>query len=251
MHIQGGGMKAESLVGTAAAILAVSIPELNPDDEGLLGGIRLAPFDFMQKRRPSFSFGGAGLHVAVVMGAMTVAVPADGTVLADVPMPTMAVQAETIVRGVVQQVGARIVVLRSGHRVETRTRISVQSCWKGDCGTAVTVVEPGGETPYGRAVTHGAPRYAVGEEVVVFLERGRGGELHTYGMALGRFQVHRDAEGGAWAIRDLSDVVLARDVGSRMTLAEGSALEVLPLSDLSEMVRRAWPPQSRPEGIPR
>ena len=174
---------------------------------------------------------------------------AEATVVADLPIETMAERAAAVVRAHVERVGTRIVIEGPGHRVETIVRLKIHDWWKGDMGTSTLVlVEPGGITPYGRVMTHGAPSYEAGQEVIVFAERDPGQRLHTLGLALGRFYLEPGPEGRPWARRDLSDVGLAQDRNGRLNVATGTNLEALPLAELRARVMETVSPS---EGTPR
>ncbi|HJK97015.1 MAG TPA: hypothetical protein RMF84_07320 [Polyangiaceae bacterium LLY-WYZ-14_1] len=176
---------------------------------------------------------------------------ARATVVADVPVSEMAREAAAVALGRVTRVGSRVVLADAGHRVETVVHFEVQECWAGECAeTELRWVAPGGETPWGRAVTHGAPVESPGQELVVFLERDPRGRFMLFGLALGRFEVRQDGAGGRWAVRDLGDLTLAGDDPSgRLVLGAASTAQVLPLAELADAVRSARRPRmSLPDG---
>ena len=69
--------------------------------------------------------------------------------------------------------------------------VSVASAWKGDPGKRVTITVPGGEVGDQGVWVDGAPTFADGEEVVVFLAR-RGPGWNVNGLALGKYRVEGD-----------------------------------------------------------
>jgi hypothetical protein len=71
----------------------------------------------------------------------------------------------------------------------THYRIEVRDALKGARKSAITLSEPGGEIDGKRMDIVGAPRYAVGEEVVVFAALTPIGYLRTCGWGQGKFQV--------------------------------------------------------------
>ena len=75
----------------------------------------------------------------------------------------------------------------------THYDIRVQARLKGGSGAILTVSEPGGEIDGKRMQIVGAPRYEVGEEVVVFAASTPIGYLRTCGWGQGKLEVRPDA----------------------------------------------------------
>ena len=76
----------------------------------------------------------------------------------------------------------------------THYDVQVRTALKGGAGSIVTISEPGGEVDGKHMQIAGAPRYTVGEEVVVFATSTPIGYLRTSGWGQGKFEV-RPAEG--------------------------------------------------------
>jgi hypothetical protein len=114
----------------------------------------------------------------------TVVIPAD---LADLSR-----EASTIVRGRVLEVEARWTADRRG--IETRVTIEAEAYLKGSLGAVVQIRVPGGRLGRYRNLVVGAPEFAPGQRVVLFLG-GRAPALpHILGLGQGVYRVSfRDA----------------------------------------------------------
>jgi Matrixin/Dictyostelium (slime mold) repeat len=89
-----------------------------------------------------------------------------------------------------------------GGRIATRITLEVERAVKGNItGDTIVVTEPGGRVG-GRTVRiFGAPEYAVGERVLVFLWRVHDGTLRTNGLALGKYHIAAGTLGSELALR--------------------------------------------------
>jgi hypothetical protein len=131
-------------------------------------------------------------RTAVLIGALALGSwsPALATTLVRLSLETMGARADLIVQGTV----VAEEVTRRGARVYTDTSIGVTSCLRGSCVSAVTVRQPGGELGGRGAVVEGTARFAVGDEVVVFLRRRSDGAFAPVGMVQGVLRVERGAD---------------------------------------------------------
>ena len=75
----------------------------------------------------------------------------------------------------------------------THYQIQVQDALKGGAGSMLTLSEPGGEIGGQHVQVVGAPRYEIGEEVVVFAAPTARGYLRTCGWGQGKFTVRPSA----------------------------------------------------------
>ncbi len=116
--------------------------------------------------------------------------------------------------------------------------IDVHDWLKGSGGRRVRLVERGGVSRTVGLAIEGAPRYAPGEEVVVFLEV-RAGVARTLALAQGRFLVHRNVRDGAVVTRDLRGVGFARFDQKGMTIDASPRRPALPLEELRRVVALA------------
>lgn len=81
--------------------------------------------------------------------------------------------------------------------VWTRTTFEVTEAWKGSPPAEFTVRLPGGDAAGLRVMVEGAPRFAVGEQAVLFLAIGKGSELKILSWAEGTFRILRNPLTGA------------------------------------------------------
>ncbi len=115
----------------------------------------------------------------------------------------------------------------------TITQIEVDEVLAGAERQMITIVEPGGVAPSGIGLhVSGAPRYEVGEEVVVFAEPAIGAyaanfpaALRTASMAQGKFHVVRDQETGT--VRLTRDLLGLEIVGESVDPFDGLTLQAL------------------------
>ena len=77
--------------------------------------------------------------------------------------------------------------VESARGVWTLSEIAVEQTLKGTHRGAITVSEPGGRTDSRLTVVFGAPRYAPGERVLVFLVLDESGTYRTTDMIAGKF----------------------------------------------------------------
>lgn len=85
----------------------------------------------------------------------------------------------------------------------TANRFRVLRAIKGAPGPSVTLEELGGTVGEDTLrVSSGAPRYAVGEEVLLCVRRTELGRWITFGAGQGRFEIVRDAQGRPWVRSD-------------------------------------------------
>jgi hypothetical protein len=176
------------------------------------------------------------LWVATAATAVLLAVPAAtrATVLVEVPLEDMAVDADGIVLGRVVDVGVQMVFIGGRMQPWTVNTIEVER-WIKSSGTGertVRVYERGGEWQGGGMRIEGTPEYRRGERVVVFLERDVHGRLRTYGMVQGKYVVRAAVDGETTVERDLSGVAFARWARGQMTVEEPPPPETMPLADL-------------------
>lgn len=92
---------------------------------------------------------------------------------------------EAVVRGQVVATAARAT---AGGGIVTDVDVQVASAWKGAPERTVRIVVPGGSLGYVALRVEGAPTFAVGEEVVVFLGR-EGVAWRVNGYAQGKYRV--------------------------------------------------------------
>lgn len=163
---------------------------------------------------------------------------AHATVMVEVQIEDMIRDADVIVHGVIERSDVRL-SLRAGHsEPQTITRVRVTRWLKGQGGARVVIREIGGEMQGRGLRIDGIPRYAVGEEVVVFLTRLERDVYRTYGMAQGKMLVRRGVPGvPTRVVRDLEGIGFARWENGEMQIDEETKRPVpLALDGLVDLV---------------
>jgi len=109
------------------------------------------------------------------------------TVVPRLSLEEMVVRSEVIVSGRVTRTWA---AWDSRHQlIWTHNEMLVEDTVKGRSTDKVVVSEPGGEVDGLGMQIAGTPRYALGERVMVFLERMPNGYLRTMGMGQGKLSI--------------------------------------------------------------
>ena len=92
-------------------------------------------------------------------------------------------------------------------RIFTYIKLKVQDVLKGQIAERKIVIkELGGRQGERLNVVYGNPEFAVGEQVLVYLDTWRDGSLRTYQMFLGKFSIIRDTKTGRdFAVRGSGD----------------------------------------------
>lgn len=130
---------------------------------------------------------GAALVAAILSG------PAEAMMSRPADLATLVRAARAIVYG---RIVATEVQASDRTRVETRVTIEAASYLKGDLGRRVTFVVPGGTLGRYRTVVSGAPQFAAGEEVVLFLGARVPALPFVVRLGEGVFRVQPDARTG-------------------------------------------------------
>jgi hypothetical protein len=178
----------------------------------------------------------------VLLAALLGALPASATTQLAVDLSGLTQGSDAVVHGVVRRVESRW----SGDkmRIVTDVEIEVTESIKGQAGSTVLVVQPGGRVGDVGQVVHGLAAFAPGEEVVVFLEKRGPRAFRVASMAQGKYQVKRDAAGkSVMAVPESSEALLLDPVTRKPT---ASALKPMTLVELKAAVRAALP--SAPKG---
>ena len=105
--------------------------------------------------------------IRILLIALLAAVPAHATVLVPADIGELAHDALAIVRGRVVSADARWTDDR--RTIETLVTLEVETYLKGDLGSTVQFLVPGGRLGRYRSIFVGAPEFASDERVVVFL----------------------------------------------------------------------------------
>jgi hypothetical protein len=162
----------------------------------------------------------------VLAAALLAASPALGAEAVALSVEALARTSDAVVRGRVRSLeGTRS---PDGRRVFTLVDVEVTAAWRGAGQRTVRVIVPGGVAGDIGQRVDGAPTFAVGEEVVLFLHRAEAGGHRVAGLAQGKFAV---AGGLAWP-----DLTHTRFLARRIAPGERPA-EPMPLAELEVRVR--------------
>jgi hypothetical protein len=160
-------------------------------------------------------------------------VPAKALILEHMGLEDLALQSEVVVFGTVAKMESRFDHRSSFRRIVTDVTIEVQRVIAGDADKIVVITVPGGEVGDKGQLVPGAPRFRLGEDVVLFLKRVPDVVEHfsIVGFTQGVFKVVR--EGGKVKVRQSLRSVMFQDG------TPGEALEMeFFLDDLEEKVLR-------------
>jgi hypothetical protein len=162
------------------------------------------------------------------------------TVIEQISLEEMTQRSDAIVHGVVTRTGSRWDMEHD--EPVTITEVRVLRWIKGGDAPTVTIRERGGQVQDRGMWVAGTPRYAVNEEVVVFLERHpeRPAQYRTYSLVMGKFRVrHGIGTVPPAVVRDLDGVGLVRwDESGEMEIEHGDQETAMHLETFVDYVRR-------------
>jgi hypothetical protein len=164
---------------------------------------------------------------------LTITATARATVIVPADLGELSRDAMAIVRGRVAAVDARYTEDRG--TIETIVTIEAESYLKGALGQTVRFRVPGGELGRYRSLVVGAPEFAVGQRVVVFLG-ARGPSIpHLVGFSQGVFRLVRALDDSGWLV---TPPALLPAAGASTAVVRGDpGRRPLPLADFEQRVR--------------
>jgi hypothetical protein len=130
--------------------------------------------------------------IAAIIGAIDTA-SLSAMVVVPAEFSEMVTASELVVHGRVADTRAQIVGDR--RTVETVVTLTVIDAIKGQPGTTVYFRVPGGQIGRYRRFMAGAPEFAAGDEVVLFLKGRAPAVPFPFGLSQGVYRVVRDASG--------------------------------------------------------
>ena len=162
--------------------------------------------------------------------------PASATTMLRLDVPELSQNSDAVVHGTVRRVESRWSGDR--RRILTDVEIQVTESLKGQPGSTVLVIQPGGKMGDIGQMVHGTASFVPGEEVVVFLERKGASAFQLSGMSQGKYQVRRAADNPtALAVPEDTQHVLLLDPDTRQ--ASTTARKTLTLQELKAAIRTA------------
>lgn len=162
-----------------------------------------------------------GLTLMGVAAVLAVAASASATVMVELSLEELIRGADTIVHARVVDTGVRMAIRDNSMEPETLTSFRVIEWIAGAGGETVRIRELGGVWQGGGLRYEGTPRYHLGEEVVLFLERRSDAphDLRTLGMVQGKFIVTHGLGGVPSTVRrDRRGIGFARWADGRQTV---------------------------------
>jgi hypothetical protein len=119
-------------------------------------------------------------------------------VVAPFDLDTLAVQADLVIRGTAESTSSSW--SGDGRRIFSLTRVSVSSSIKGQAPTFIEILTPGGSVGKIGQKVWGAPEFAPGEQVILFLRKrphpaAALPRFEVAGLAQGKFSVVREPDG--------------------------------------------------------
>lgn len=178
--------------------------------------------------------------LVAVAAAASWASPGQATVMVEIPIEDLIRDADAIVHARVTRTGTQMVLRQGAMEPQTLSELRVQRWLKGTGPETVTVRELGGEWQGGGLRIDGYPRYAPGEEVIVFLERHpeHPSDYRTYQMVQGKFVVIPGVPGVPTTVRrDLDGVAFARWAeGGEMAVGRFNGPVVMQLDGFVDLI---------------
>ncbi len=124
-----------------------------------------------------------------------------------------------------------------GRRIQTTVRVEVASSLKGQAPKVVEIVTPGGVVGEIGQQVSGAPQFAPGEQVIVFLEKvPQVARFQVAGMAQGKFELTADAKGQPIVTQSLAGLAV---LGPDGKVREAQPIAPTPEADFVARVQRA------------
>ena len=166
---------------------------------------------------------------------------ASATVMVEVPLEQLVQRADAIVHATVTRTGTRMEMREGGLEPQTIVTLRVHEWIAGEGGETVTLRELGGTWQGGGLRYIGTPEYAVGEEVVIFLERRAEAphDLRTLEMVQGKFTVRHGVPGVPSTVqRDLDGIAFARWADGRQTVQHAGEDPAMMLETFLDFVRQ-------------
>ncbi|HSE38901.1 MAG TPA: hypothetical protein VLG74_16490, partial [Blastocatellia bacterium] len=153
------------------------------------------------------------------------------------PDDDLIIGARVIVRGKILSIESNFDEQQG--RIFTYIRLKVQEVIKGQITERKIVIkELGGRVGDRLSVVYGNPQFALGEQVLMYLDTWKDGSLRTYQMFLGKFSIVQDEKTGhEFAVRDTGDehvVLLPSHKGKK----SGGITDRMEISAYINMVKR-------------
>jgi len=164
---------------------------------------------------------------------VALALPARATVLIPADLGELSREALAIARGRVAAVDAQWT--EDQGTIETIVTLEVDGYLKGALGSTVRFRTPGGELGRFRSVVVGAPEFAVGQRIVVFLGARGPSVPHVLGLNQGVFRLARAADNSGWVV--MSPALWPATAGDVRIVRGEASRRPVPINDFERRVR--------------
>jgi hypothetical protein len=168
------------------------------------------------------------MRTALVAAALLAATPALGAQAVALSVEGLTRASDAVVHGQVRRLSTTL--SPDGRRIFTLVELEVGAALRGEPARVIQLIVPGGVSGAIGQRVDGAPAFAEGEEVVVFLHRAEADSYRVTGLAQGKFSV-----AGPQARPDLSHLQFV----ARQVPAGERAVEPMPVAELERRVRSA------------
>ena len=172
------------------------------------------------------------IRVALVTGAVLVAIPGNASTFVALPETELVGGSESIIQGRV--VGQTSFWNESGRLIVTEAVVRVRETIVGESPKRVTVRTVGGRVGDYTVEAPGFPRFEPRERVILFLEAGPSGTRQVRGYQQGHFEVVERLDGVRLAVPRIEE-------GTRLVTRSGQLLpqpRSMPLSEFKQSIRR-------------
>ena len=138
----------------------------------------------------------------MIFTSLAMATFVHGSTVQKLSFARLAEESDVIVQGQVADVKSR--QARDPGLISTIVAVSVERQFKGPEVSSVTIEQPGGTLGDLALGIPGTPEFAVGENVILFLKRQRGGTFATAGGKQGKFTARVQPGGDTTLVEDFA-----------------------------------------------
>jgi hypothetical protein len=179
------------------------------------------------------------LAPAVLLLALAISQPANGTTLMRMSLVQISHAAQVIVRARCVDNSTRW----DAGEIWTFTSFDLEEAWRGSAPSQISVRLMGGRVGNITSAVSGVPRFSPGEEVVLFLEPTPRGDFSIVSWVQGTFRIRRDARTGEEvAVQDTSSFPVFDSATRRF---ETTGIRNLPVATLRSRVDAAMRDETR------
>ena len=168
-----------------------------------------------------------------ILAALAVAAPLRATTLARISLDQLATAADHVARVRCVSVDS----LWENGAIWTVTTFDVVETLKGSLPAQVTVHLPGGRVGHLTAAVDGTPKFNVGAEAILFLEKSQTGDFTVAGWVEGTFRISRDPRTHREIVTQDSSAFSVFDPATRSFHTEG--IRQMPMDEFRARVRAA------------